>query len=105
MTKFMFAYHGGGGAPETPEEGAAEMAKWQSWLQGMGQKCHEEGAPVGLSKTVTKSSVEDNGGANPLSGYSIVDAASIEEACEMAKGCPIVVDGSGSVEVAPIMEM
>ncbi|MEO0774182.1 MAG: hypothetical protein AAFZ04_13475 [Pseudomonadota bacterium] len=105
MPKFMFAYHGGGGAPETPEEGAAEMAKWQSWLEGMGSRCHEEGAPVGMSRTVTASSVEDNGGANPLSGYSIVEAASAEEACEMAKGCPILEGGKGTVEVAPIMEM
>ena len=105
MTKFVFAYHGGGGAPQTPEEGAAEMAKWQSWLGGMGQKCHEEGAPVGMSKTVPASSVDDNGGANPLSGYSIVEAASVEEACEVAKGCPILEGGKGTGEVAPIMEM
>lgn len=104
MTKFMFAYHGGG-MPETPEEGAKEMAKWQTWLEGMGQKCHDMGNPVGMSKTVTESSVEDNGGANPLSGYSIVEADSIEAACEMAKGCPILDGGKGTVEVAPIMEM
>ena len=105
MTKFMFAYHGGGGAPTDPAEAAAEMAKWEAWLGGMGQNCHDFGAPVGMSKTVSDLSVADNGGANPLSGYSIVEAASVEEACEMAKGCPIVESGSGTVEVAPIMEM
>ncbi|MEM7733224.1 MAG: hypothetical protein AAF280_10635 [Pseudomonadota bacterium] len=78
------------------------MAKWQSWLGGMGQKCHEEGVPFGMSKTVSASSVEDNGGANPLSGYSIVEASSVEEACEMG---PIPEGGKGTVEVAPIMEM
>ena len=31
MTKFIFAYHGGG-VPETPEEGAIQMAKCQAWL-------------------------------------------------------------------------
>ena len=105
MTKYMFAYHGGAGAPQNPEDAAAEMAKWESWLGGMGQKCHDMGAPVGLSKTVSATSVEDNGGANPLSGYSIVEAASEEEAIEMAKGCPILDNGAGTVEVAPIMEM
>ncbi len=29
----------------------------------------------------------------------------IEAACEMAKGCPMVKDGSGSVEVAQVHEM
>ncbi len=104
MPKFMFAYHGGG-MPETPEEGEKEMAKWQSWLGGMGAACADMGNPVGMSKTVTASGVDDNGGSNPLSGYSIVEAADIDAACEMAKGCPILNGAKGTVEVAPIMEM
>ena len=104
MPKFIFAYHGGG-KPETPEEGAAEMAKWEAWLGGMGGSCADMGAPVGMSKTVSAQGVADNGGANPLSGYSVVEAADVDAACEMAKGCPILDGGKGTVEVAPIMEM
>ena len=104
MQKYMFAYHGGG-MPETPEEGEKEMAKWQAWLGGMGAACADMGNPVGMSKTVTASGVDDNGGSNPLSGYSIVEAADIDAACEMAKGCPILAGGKGTVEVAPIMQM
>jgi len=104
MPKFVFAYHGGG-KPDTPEEGEKVMAAWQSWLGGMGDKCVDMGAPVGMSKTVSSGGVADNGGANPLSGYTIVEAADIGAACEMAKGCPILDDSGGSVEVAPIMEM
>lgn len=105
MTKYMLAYHGGGDMPATPEEGAAEMAKWQAWLGGMGGSCADMGNPVGKSKTVTASGVEDHGGANPLSGYSIVEADSIEAACEMAKGCPLLEGAKGTIEVAPIVEM
>ena len=104
MPKFIFAYHGGG-RPETPEEGAEVMAKWQAWLGGMGEKCVDMGAPVGMSQTVSADGVADNGGANPLSGFSIVEAADATEASEMAKGCPILEGGMGTVEVAPIMEM
>lgn len=104
MPKFIFAYHGGG-KPETEEEGAQEMAKWQAWLGGMGGACADMGAPVGMSKTVSAGGVADNGGANPLSGYTIVEAADIGAACNMAKGCPILDGGKGTVEVAPIMEM
>ena len=104
MPKFIFAYHGGG-KPETPEEGAAEMEKWENWLGGLGDRAVDWGNPVGLSKTVSAAGVVDNGGANPLSGYSIVEAASEAEACDIARGCPLVTNGSGSVEVAPIMEM
>lgn len=104
MPKFMFAYHGGG-MPETPEEGEKVMAQWQSWYGEMGNAVVDGGNPVGMSKTVTSGGVEDNGGANPLSGYTVVEAADHNAACEMAKGCPMVADGSGSVEVAQIHEM
>lgn len=81
------------------------MQKWQSWLGGMGDKCVDWGNPVGMSKTVSTAGIADNGGANPLSGYSIINAKDEAEACEMAKGCPILSGGNGTVEVAPIMEM
>lgn len=104
MPQFMFAYHGGG-MPETPEEGARVMAAWQKWYGDMGEALVDGGNPVGQSMTVSKGGVTGDGGANPLSGYTIVEAADADAACEMAKGCPMVADGSGSVEVAPIIEM
>ena len=55
--------------------------------------------------TVTAHGVAEDGGANPISGYTIVRADTAEAACKMAKGCPMVADGSGSVEVAPIIVM
>ncbi len=104
MPQFLYVYHGGA-KPETPEDGEKAMAAWQAWMGGMGDTLITPGAPVGLSKTVTGAGVTDDGGANPTSGYSVVAAADIETACEMAKGCPMVVDGSGSVEIAEIIEM
>ncbi len=104
MPQFVFAYHGGK-TPESPEEGAKVMAAWESWMGGMGESLVIPGAPVGMSKTVSASGVSDDGGANPISGYSVVEAADLGAATEMAKGCPMVVDGSGSVEVAEVIEM
>ncbi|MEO0403062.1 MAG: hypothetical protein AAF214_11855 [Pseudomonadota bacterium] len=104
MPKFMFAYHGGG-MPETPEEGARMMAAWNSWYADMGEALVDGGAPVGQSMTVSAGGVAGDGGANPLSGYTVVTADAIEAACDMAKGCPMIADGSGSVEVAPVIEM
>ena len=75
------------------------MAAWKNWMAEMGGAVADVGNPVGMSKTVTSSGVEDNGGSNPLSGYTLVNADTIEEAVEMAKGCPIIASG-GSVEVA-----
>lgn len=104
MPKYMFIYHGGG-RPETPEEGEKVMAQWMSWMQGIGEDLVDGGNPAGMSKTVTASGVEDNGGANPVSGYTLVNAADMDAACAIAKNCPILENGAGTVEVAEAMEM
>ena len=105
MAKFMFIYHGGS-APESEEEGKKVMAAWESWLGGIGGqgKLIDPGAPAGPSKTVSSGGVSDDGGANPASGYTLVEAASIDEAVAYAKGCPIL-EGGGSVEVAEALPM
>lgn len=104
MPKFMFIYHGGG-RPETPEEGEKVMAAWGAWMAGIGEDLIDVGNPAGLSKTVTASGVEHNGGANPVSGYTLVNAADMDAACAIAKGCPILEGGNGTVEIAEAMEM
>ncbi len=103
MPKFVFAYHGGA-KPATPEEGQKVMAAWMKWFEGIGPAVIDGGNPVGLSKTVSANGVADNGGANPISGYSLIDAASMDKAVEIARGCPILASG-GSVEVAEAMQM
>lgn len=103
MPKFIFVYHGGK-APSDPAEQERVMAAWGAWMGGLGSVLIDGGAPVGMSKTVSPSGVTDDGGANPVSGYSMVEAADQDAAAEMAKGCPILADG-GSVEVAEILSM
>lgn len=104
MPKYMFAYHGGT-TPSSPEEGEKVMAQWMAWFGDMGAAVVDGGNPVFGSMTVTQDAILDDGGANPVSGYTIVQAEDHQAACEMAKGCPMVADGSGSVEVAEVHEM
>ncbi|MEM9225691.1 MAG: hypothetical protein AAGA24_04200 [Pseudomonadota bacterium] len=98
MAKYLFVYHGGG-MPDTPEQQAEEMAAWGKWFETMVPAIVDGGNPVGPSTTVFARRVEENGGANPASGYSLIAAASLEEAIAHAKGCPVL-KGGGSVEVA-----
>jgi len=104
MAKFLFVYHGGS-HPETPEESQQVMQAWGDWLGNMGAAAVDPGNPVGMSSTVNcDRSVTDNGGSNPASGYSIIEANDKNDAIEKAKGCPVL-EASGSVEVAEIIEM
>lgn len=102
MPQFIFAYHGGQ-KPDSPEEGAKMMARWAAWIDDLGDAMVNPGNPVGKSKTVSAGGVADDGGSNPLAGFSIVQADDIGAAITMAKACPFV--EMGSIEVAEIMEM
>lgn len=103
MTEFILAYHGGK-KPESPEAGEKEMGLWRAWMGEIGDKLVNPGAPLGMSKTVSNDGVTDDGGSNPISGYSIVKVGDMDAALAIAKGCPILRSG-GSVEVAEVYEM
>ena len=104
MPNFIFAYHGGT-TPTDPADVERVMAEWGAWFENLGASVVNPGNPVGQSNTVFKDRVTDDGGANPISGYTVVSADDMTAATRMAQGCPMVKDGSGSVEVAEIHEM
>jgi hypothetical protein len=104
MAKYLYVYHGGG-APSSPEEGKKVMAAWMAWMEGIGAGLVDGGAPVGKSSTVrADGSVAGDGGANPVSGYSLIEAPDLAAAQKIAKGCPILQAG-GSVEIAETLQM
>ena len=84
MPNYVFAYHGGK-KPESPEEGAKHMAKWKAWVGGLGDAVVNPATPLGKSRTVSSGGVSDDGGSNPLSGFTIVKADSMDDALAMAK--------------------
>lgn len=104
MPKFIFAYHGGS-TPASPEEGKRMMQAWTDWATWMGKAVVDIGHPVGKSATVSATGFLPEGGANPLSGYSVIEAADLEAAVVLAKSCPILRSGSGTVEIAPVVAM
>jgi hypothetical protein len=104
MATYLLAYHGGS-MPETEEEGAKIMAGWTEWYGKLGAAVVDGGNPVGQNTTIASDgSVKNDGGANPVTGYTIISAAGIDAAVDMAKGCPIL-DGGGSIEVAETIPM
>lgn len=97
MPSYLLAYHGGG-VPATEAARAKTMAAWESWFKTLGPAIADAGNPVGRAKTVSLKGASDGGGANPVTGYSLITASDLNAAVELAKGCPIVADG-GTIEV------
>lgn len=104
MPKYVLAYHGGGMA-ETEEEQAKVMAAWGEWMEGLGAALKDPGNASGAAKTIrSDGSVVEGGGANPVTGYTIIEADSIDHAVSLAKDNPIF-DSGGSVEVVETIDM
>ena len=80
-----------------------------TWMGGLKEKgVMVDGLPLTLEgNTVTKGVVTDGPyteGKEVVGGYLVVKAATLDEATEIANGCPIVEEG-GSVEVREIMAL
>ncbi len=102
MSNFILAYHPGK-MSGTPEEGAKLMAKWKAWVVGLGDAMVNPGTPLGKSWTVSAGGVSDDGGPNPLMGFSVVKADNIDAALAIAEGCPHL--AIGTIEVAEMKQM
>ncbi len=104
MAKFLLSYHGGGMAA-TEEERAKAMEAWGAWMAGLGDALVDGGNPTGQVKTISADgSTVEGGGANPVTGYSLITADSLDRAITLAEGCPILNSG-GSIEVAEALEI
>jgi hypothetical protein len=111
MAKYMYIFHGGafvtGGL--SPAEMQEHLAKWYRWSDSFKKPGHQQiGHPLeNRTKTVRgrERSVTDGPYAESkdlVTGTFVFEAVSLEEATELAKGCPIF-EFDGSVEVRPIL--
>jgi len=94
----------------SPEKTQQSMAKWRAWfkemtdrgqLRSVGQPLEREGKVVaGQKKTVIDGPYAES--KDVIGGYSIVEAKDLEQAAQIASGCPVLERG-GSVEVRQVM--
>jgi hypothetical protein len=96
----------------SPDEMQEMMKAWQNWMGGIaaqGKLASSGNRLGGEGRSVKPGNVITNGPyveiKEIISGFIIVNADSIEEAAEMAKGCPMVIGGGGFVEVRDVIPM
>ena len=95
----------------SPAEMQAMMTAWQNWMGGMAArgKLASSGNRLGSDgKSVKPGNIVTNGPyaeiKEMISGYIVINAATIDDAAEIAKGCPILQAG-GNVEVRDVIPM
>lgn len=105
MTKYVLTYHGGNAEiPSDPAEVEQVMAAWGAWFGQLGDAVADGGAPIGAASTIAPDGSTSDGQSVSVTGYSILEATSLEDAVAMAKGCPVL-EGGGTVQVGEAIEM
>jgi hypothetical protein len=110
MKDFLFVFRNDFQAVPTssPEEMQALTQKWMDWVGGIAaqNKLADRGNRLfAAGKVVKGDNVITDGPYTEIKeligGYTLVKAESLEEAAELAKGCPVLAFG-GNVEVREI---
>ena len=103
MSQYVIVYLGGN-HPKTPEEGQQHFAKYMQWIGSLGDAAVSPANPLKATSTVNPDGSVSDGGSSTMSGYTIVEADSMDAALTMAKACPFL-DIGGSLEVSELMQM
>jgi hypothetical protein len=84
--------------PEGDEARQQAMAAFGQWVAETGDALVDPGAPLGPSKTVSKSGVADGAAAGVSGGYSVVEADDMNAAVDLVRNHPYIARG-GSLQV------
>jgi len=103
MAQYVIVYLGGN-QPSSPEEGKQHFSKYMEWLSSLGDSAVSPANPLKDTNTVNPDGTITSGGTSTMSGYTIIEANSMEAALSIAKACPFLDIGS-SLEVSELMEM
>lgn len=103
MAKFILVYLGGE-HPSDPEEQKRHFEKYMEWLHGLGNAVISPANPFKKTVTLKPDTSVSEGSTTAMSGYTILEADSLEEALDMSKSCPFLEIG-GTLEVSELAEM
>jgi hypothetical protein len=99
MSRYMLIYNGKATDPSqmSPDDAAKVMDGWRTWMGSVGSALVDVGLPFGPGTSV----VDDGSSADAieLSGYSIVEAGSLDEARGLAESHPFLSEGKGNYAV------
>ena len=103
MARYIITYLGGD-QPSSPEEGQQHFAKYKEWLSSLGDSAVSPANPFKDTHTVNSDGSVTTGSTTSMSGYTIIEADSMDSALAIAKACPFL-DIGGSLEVSELMQM
>jgi hypothetical protein len=112
MKDFLFVFRNDISTMPTvsPEQMQAQTQKWIDWIGGIaaqnkltdrGNRLHKTGKVLRAGNVGTDGPYAEI--KESILGYTIVKADSLDEAFELAKGCPIFPDGNVEIREIDVM--
>ena len=93
MPSYLFVYRSSQDYQPDPDA----LTAWQSWFAGLSDSIVDIGNPVFGDRRA----LGHDGCETRIRGYSVVSAADVDAAAELAQGCPLLQRGGG-VEIAEL---
>jgi hypothetical protein len=99
VPSYLITYHGGSGVPTDPEAAQQMAAAFEAWVAKIGSALRDPGAPLGDARTVTADSQTGGQAEANVAGYTVIEAASLDDAVNLVRTHPFLTRG-GSLQVS-----
>ena len=93
MAKYLLLF-GGGSMPEGEAAQAQVMKAWEAWFTELGSAVADPGNPFTPAAKKVSSDGSIGDAAASASGYSVIEADSLDQAAKLATGCPVLQGGA-----------
>lgn len=103
MSQYLIVYLGGD-KPSSPEEGKKNFEKYMGWLSSLGSSAVSPANPLKNTNTINPDGTITAASKTSMSGFTIIEAESMDEALSVAKACPFL-EVNGSLEVSELVQM
>lgn len=103
MPRYFISYLGGN-QPSSPEAGQQHFSRYMAWLNDLGDAAVSPANPLANTHHINADGSHSVGSQTSMSGFTIVEADSMEAALAIARDCPFL-DIDGTLEVSELMAM
>ncbi len=103
MSQYFISYLGGN-QPASEEESELHYHEYKQWLASLGEAVVRPARPFRKTCSINEAGEVTQGTQTSMSGYSIIEADSMDAAIEIAKQCPFLHIG-GALEVSELIDI
>jgi hypothetical protein len=99
MPAFLITYHDAAEMPPSEQAREQMMSAFAAWAASVGDKMVDPGSPLGPSRVVTAAGDTSGKATGEVSGYTVINADSLDDAVKAVRGHPFLSRG-GTLQVA-----